>query len=85
MGFRDPLLAFLVELYHLGFVFLLLAFPRVGRDRLAGLEEGENLLILCHSPLMLLYNNINSFSKDEIADVAIDKLFFFVKEKLRIS
>jgi hypothetical protein len=43
------------------------------------------VLLLRHSFLMLLYNNINSFSKDEVVFVAIDEFFLFVKKKLRVS
>ena len=85
LGLCDPLFAFLVQLYHMGFVFLLLASPCVGIGLLAGLWKGKAVLLLRHSFLMLLYNNINSFSKDEVVFVAIDEFFLFVKKKLRVS
>ena len=37
LGLRDQLFAFLVQLYYVGFVFLLLASPCVGMGRLTGL------------------------------------------------
>ena len=43
------------------------------------------MLLLRHSFLMLLYNNIHSFSKNEVVVVAIDEFLLFVKKKLRVS